>query len=127
MYFTKREALERAKETLECGYAGYYCDLHHEVFNTDYYIVYTSEAEKALEQYGVYKAIGKVVSYERDNFGEQYTDISDPVKVANMLWYIIGEEAIADLETVSEHWDATADEDSNAEIVAEIEEYIEED
>ena len=37
-YFTKNEALEDIKEILE-SYNGYYCDLHNEVFNTDYYII----------------------------------------------------------------------------------------
>ena len=95
-YFTKKEALEDIKETLE-SYNGCYCDLHNEVFNTDYYIIGTYQAEKALEQYGVFNAIGKIKEYEEDNFGEVLTDLSDPEKIANMLYYIIGNEAIQDL------------------------------
>ena len=38
-YFTKNEALEDIKNTLE-SYNGCYYDLHDEVFNTDYYIIY---------------------------------------------------------------------------------------
>ena len=100
-YFTKKEALEDIKEALE-SYNGYYCDLHNEVFNSDYYIVGTYQAEKSLEQYGVFNAIGKIKEYEEDNFGEVFTDLSDPEKIANMLYYIIGNEAIQDLYEYSE-------------------------
>ena len=100
-YFTKNEALEDIKEILE-SYNGYYYDLHNDVFNTDYYIIGTYEAEKALEQYGVFNAIGKIEEYENDNFGEVLTDLSDPEKIANMLYYIIGNEAIQDLYEYSE-------------------------
>ena len=100
-YFTKKEALEDIKEALE-SYNGYYCDLHNDVFNTNYYIFGTYKAEKALEQYGVFNAIRKIQEYENDNFGEVFTDLSDPKKIANMLYYIIGEEAIQDLYLYSE-------------------------
>ena len=100
-YFTKKEALEDIKEVLE-SYNGYYCDLHNEVFNTNYYIVGTYEAEKALDQYGTFEAIRKIQEYEEDNFGEVLTDLSDPEKIANMLYYIIGNEAIQDLYEYSE-------------------------
>ena len=32
----------------------YGCDLHNEIFNTDYFCVYTSDAKKYLENYGIY-------------------------------------------------------------------------
>ncbi len=100
-YFTKKEALEDIKNTLE-SYNGYYSDLHGETFNTDYYIIGTYEAEKALDQYGAFEAIRKIQEYENDNFGEVFTDLSNPEKVANMLYYIIGEEAIQELYEYSE-------------------------
>ena len=128
-YFTRQEAFEQIKEGVENagrGYGGYYCDLHNEVFNVDYYIIGTAKAEKALEEYGVFKAIGIVKDYEKSNFGELLTDISNPEKLANMLWYIIGEEAITEINSVDDHWNEEADEEINAEILREIEELIEE-
>lgn len=44
----KQEAKERIIEALENGYDGYLCDLHNEVFNTDYEYTYTSDAKKCL-------------------------------------------------------------------------------
>lgn len=122
--FTRKEAIESIIETLENGYSGYYCDLHNEVFNTDYYIIGTYEAKEALKQYDVFKAIEKVQEYEKDNFGENYTDISDPEKLANMLYYIIGEEVISDMFTIidefSDNWNNPANDETNQKIIIEL-------
>ena len=101
-YFTTTEALEDILDVLESGYTGYMDDLHNEVFNTGYYIIGTYQAKRALTEYGVFDAIEKVQSYEDSAFGERYTDVSDPEKLANMLYYIIGEEVINDLEIYGE-------------------------
>ena len=126
-YFTKNEALEDIKEVLKF-YSGYYSDLHNETFNTDYYIIGTYEAEKALEQYGVFEAIRKIQEYENDNFGEVLTDLSDPEKVANMLYYIIGEEAIQELyeysEAFSENENNCATAENNELIIQDINELL---
>ena len=126
-YFTKKEALEDIKEVLE-SYNGHYCDLHNEVFNTNYYIVGTYEAEKALEQYGVFGAIRKIQEYENDNFGEVLTDLSDPEKIANMLYYIIGNEAIQGLyeysETFLENENSCATVEDNDQIIQDIDELL---
>ena len=120
----RNQAKEEIIESLEDGYSGYYCDLHNEIFNTDYYIIGTYEAKKALEEYGVFEAIKKVQEYEKDNFGEVYTDLSDPEKLINMLYYIIGEEVLYeimdDIEVWNNNWNNQADEEINKEILKEI-------
>ena len=120
----RKEAREAIIETLKNGYTGYYCDLHNEVFNTDYYIIGTYEAKKALEDFGVFDAIDKVQTYEKDNFGEIYTDLSDPEKLINMLYYIIGEEVLFEMmdgiEVWNDNWNNQADEKTNAAILAEL-------
>lgn len=122
----REEARAAIIEALENDYIGYYADLHNHVFNSDYYIIRTNEAEEALEEYGIWDAIGKVKTYEEDNFGKIYTDLSDPVKVINMLYYIIGEEVLWEMlehsETLNENWDQQADEETNAKILEELEE-----
>ena len=124
----REEAREAIIEALENGYDGYYCNLHNELFNTDYYIVGTYQAEEALREYGVFEAIRKVKNYEEDNFGEIYTDLSDPEAVVNMLYYIIGEEVLYEMMDVIEVWDENwnnlADEETNAEILQAIKEKI---
>lgn len=131
MYNSKEEAMRKEArediiEALRNGYTGYYCDLHNAVFNTDYYIIGTYEAKKALEEYGVFDAIEKVQTYEKDIFGEIYTDLSDPEKLINMLYYIIGEEVLFEMmnsvKAGRENWYNLADEETNAAILKEISE-----
>ncbi len=71
-------------------------DLHHEMFNMDYFII---GAYRAKEWMGVhaFECIGVVKDYEMDNFGEVYTDLSEPEKVVNMYAYIVGEIVINEL------------------------------
>lgn len=52
----REEARAAIIEALKDGFEGYYCDLHHEVFNTDYYISGTYRAKEALTEYGVFEA-----------------------------------------------------------------------
>jgi len=125
----REEARASIIEALKDGYTGYYCDLHNEVFNTDYYIIGTYQAKEALKEYDVFEAIEKVQTYEKDNFGEIYTDLSDPEKLINMLYYIIGEEVLFemmdDIEALSENWNNQADEETNAAILKAIEKIAE--
>ena len=61
--FSKKEIIEDIIEYLENTGGVYGCDLHSEVFNTDYYIIGTYKAKEALESYGVFNAINKVQTY----------------------------------------------------------------
>ena len=120
----REEARADIIEALRDGYTGYYCDLHNEVFNTDYYIIGSYKAKQALAEYDVWNAIEKVQTYEKDNFSEIYTDMSDPEKLINMLYYIIGEEVLYEMmdgiEAWDDNWNNQADEDTNAAILAEL-------
>ena len=70
-------------------------DLHHEIFNTDYYIIGTYEAKQWLKD-EVFNVIDIIKKYENFNFGSVSTDFSDPEKVVNMYVYIIGEQIVYD-------------------------------
>ena len=71
----------------------FYEDLHHECFNTYYYIMGTYKATKWLGDQ-VFNVIEYIKEYENNNFGEVTTDFSDPEKIVNMYVYIIGEEIV---------------------------------
>ena len=121
-YDIKVDAVNAIIDCLECGYDGYYCDLHNEVFNKDYYVTGTAEAKNILgEGENIFNAIGRIYTYERDTFGEVFTDLSDPVKIVNMLFYIIGEEIMYNngefSKILDEHWDEYADEKINMELI----------
>ena len=70
-------------------------DLHHELCNTDYFIIGTYKASQWLGD-NAFEAIEKIKEWELCNIGEVTTDFSDPEKVANMLAYIVGEELLAE-------------------------------
>ena len=66
-YDMKVDAVNAIIDCLECGYDGYYCDLHNEVFNKDYYVTGTTEAKNILGD-DVFDAIVIIYTYEKDNF-----------------------------------------------------------
>lgn len=70
-------------------------DLHHDIFNTDYYIIGTYEAKQWLGDQ-VFNIIEIIKEYEEFNFGSVNTDFSDPEKIVNMYVYIVGEEIVQD-------------------------------
>ena len=96
-------------------YDGYYCDLHNCLFNEDYHYCYTSEAEDDLNAIGVFNAIGVIVKYETEEFGVVNTDFTSPCNVANMLYYIVGEEVLYDLFDECELWDEVRDDEATKE------------
>ena len=92
-------------------------ELHHEVYNTDYFIIGTYKAQQWMGD-NAFNIIGIVKDYEIDNFGEVYTDLSDPEKVVNMFSYIAGEQVISDF--IHNEWEAEEepeDEDEQPELV----------
>lgn len=95
------ERLEDLKYDIDNGEMVYVDDLHHELYNTTYPFNDTEEAKKQLLEYDIFKAMDKVISYEKDAFGELYTDIADPKRLAGMLVYILGEEFIYDTDIYS--------------------------
>tara|TARA_R110000824_G_scaffold362293_1_gene550235 strand:- start:323 stop:694 length:372 start_codon:yes stop_codon:yes gene_type:complete len=79
-------------------------DIHHELFNTDYYIIYTSEAKQWLGD-KVFEVIDTIKEYENDHFGNVTTDFSEPAKVVNMYVYIVGEYILNKMPKDGEHLD----------------------
>ena len=82
-------------KTTARDYAGE-CDtleeLSYHAFNEDYNYIYYKDAARALQNAGVFDCFQVVHSYMMDMIGEDDTDYSDPVKVANLLLYIQGEQ-----------------------------------
>lgn len=71
------------------------CDLHNEIFNTDYYIVGYWAAEQFLVRCGgVFPCIALVKYYEINEFGAVHTDLSNSEHVCNMIAYIEGREVL---------------------------------
>ena len=83
----KEYDIENLKQLIKDG------DIHNEIFNTDYYVAYYSEANEWLGDHA-FEIIGIVKEYEEDNFGEVTTELDNPEKVVNMYVYIVGEDLI---------------------------------
>ena len=94
----KTEAKWAIIEKLEEGYDGYFCDLHDEVFNIEMYTNDEDKAREILDSLDSYSVIGEIVKYEQDNFGQLSANKYDnPCWVLSMFWYVVGEEALAEL------------------------------
>ena len=79
-------------------------DIHHELFNTDYYIIGTYQAKQWLGDQ-VFDVIEIIKEYENEHFGEVTTDFSEPEKVVNMYVYIVGEYILNEMPTDGEYLD----------------------
>lgn len=99
-------------------------ELHNTLYNEDYFIIGYYNAEEFLKKYGIFAAIEKIKEYENDNFGEVTTDLSSSENVANMFAYIVGEEALANCETLQNHWDETLTDKQLKKIASELEEQL---
>ena len=96
-------------------------ELHHNLFNTSYWVIGTYQAEQEiLKHSSVFEAIGIVQEYENDNFGTVTTDLSDPERVVNMLVYILGEQALYDIQSVQDSLDEELTEEIAEAIIEEL-------
>ena len=68
-------------------------ELHHELFNTDYFVDNESDADKFADQHW-FEILGHVMQYEQDQFGEITSDITNKSQIINMYVYIVGEEIL---------------------------------
>lgn len=116
------DIIEHALAGLSQNPEGVYgCDLHHELFNMDYFVIGYYNAEKFLNEWGgSWKAIHRVKRYEEDMFGEVYTDLSDCEKVANMIAYIEGELLLMECPTLEKYWDIRLTDEAIQDIIEEI-------
>jgi len=75
-------------------------DLHHECFNTDYYIIGYFNAEQWLKKHNIsiFEGIEFCRDYEIEQFGEAYKNYDNAEELVNMITYILGEEIIYNLD-----------------------------
>lgn len=114
--FKQHEIKEDLIDILD-WFEGSYSELHNETFNTTFYIIGRRKAQEALNVYGTYTAIGRIVSYDLDNFGELISDLEEPEEVANKLYYVLAEEYMNNHQTfkslLDKHWNDEATDEIN--------------
>lgn len=94
----KEQAREAIIDYLTDNSGFYLCDMHNEIFNSDFYTWDRNQAAETIADGNtrqIFETIGEIVKYEKVEFGEVDTDFSDPCAVCNMLYFIIGEQEIA--------------------------------
>ena len=107
------------------GREAYGCDLHHDLFNREYYTASTWQAKFDTEDLGVWDCLQLVHNYEKWNFGEFNTKI-EPHPVANMVNYILSYHLLDKSEHLkNEAWDEYLTADDLAIIQKELRAYIE--
>ena len=75
-------------------------DLHHELFNSDYWIVgYWAAEQWLIKCGGVFLCISRVKDYEESEFGSVNTNLSSSEAVSNMIAYIEGYEVLSQSTT----------------------------
>ena len=75
-------------------------EIHHKLFNQDYYIIGYYQAEQWMLQHNItaFKGIEYVHDYESFHFGEK-RNYNDAEALVNMIVYIKGEELLHELES----------------------------
>ena len=87
------------------------CDLHHELFNTNYYVIGYHQAELKILEWGLssFQALNLVRDYELENFGEISEREINAENTCNMIAYILGEEILNDSQTIQDYSNCTLD------------------
>jgi len=121
-YYAFEEIKEYAIEQLrnDVGLNDHASDLHHFMFNEDYYIIGTFQAKQWIKD-EAFDIIEIIKEYEQDNFGEVNTDFSDPEKVVNMYVYIVGEMILNESDTLRNAWNKILSQDDVNSIIEELE------
>ena len=116
----QQAVLDHALSNLEdlCGLDNDGADLHHHLFNEDYFIIGHYQAQQFLGDQA-FRAIEYVQEYEEFNFGKVSTEITDE-KIANMFAYIAGEEILSRSKHLERCWDKPLTENSLKIIALEI-------
>lgn len=78
-------------------------DLIFEMYNNDYYIIGTYQAEEFIGKH-VHEVFRSLKHYQEE-FGDAYPDIENPEKVATLTVLMIAEEIFNSNDVVSKNWD----------------------
>jgi len=96
----ENDIINHLLDQLEYQIGEYKDDLHHNTFNSDYFIIGYYQAEKWLEdnEISTFQAIEYCNDQEKNNFGEVQTTFDNAETLVNNYAYWKGEELINSLE-----------------------------
>ena len=88
----------------------YGCDLAHEMYNNDYYIIGTYKARQFLKEY--FDDMIECVEQYEEEVGETYPDITNSEKLATLLALSVAEDVLCESKTLDEYWDCRLTEEN---------------
>jgi len=104
------------------------CDLHQYLFNEDYYIIGTYQANEWLKKHKVspQEALGYIIKEEKEHIGEMDSDrvsemLESDEKLVNNYVYWLGADLLDELESIGKNWNRRLDKDIAEEIMDELE------
>lgn len=101
----------------------YVDDIHHRLFNTDYFIIGYYNAQQFMDEHDLdcWDIIEEVQEYEKSNFGETNTAINSEAML-NMWAYIHGYDLLANLESFrdAEHKGGYLTEEDRDKMISEL-------
>ena len=88
----------------------YGCDLAHEMYNNDYYIIGTYKARQFLKKY--FDDMIECLEQYEEELGETYPDITNSEKLATLLALSVAEDVLCESKTLDEYWDCRLTEEN---------------
>ena len=88
----------------------YGCDLAHEMYNNDYYIIGTYKARQFLKKY--FDDMIECLEQYEEEVGETYPDITNSEKLATLLALSVAEDVLCESKTLDEYWDCRLTEEN---------------
>lgn len=101
-------------------------ELHHNLFNTGYYIVGSYDAKQWLKSHDLdgLEVLNEVVEFEMDNFGEvsetRIKELTSYEKLVSSYVYWVGEEMLSEVDCLSDNWDNFLTEEIADKVIAEL-------
>ena len=96
----------------------YGCDLAHEMYNNDYYIIGTYKAKQFLKEY--FDDMCECLEQYQEEFGEIYKDITDPEKVASLLALFVAQDVLSESKILDDKWNEALEESDLEQIKEEL-------
>ena len=119
IFETVKSALVDNITSLDLPYAD---ALHHALYNEPPHYIYYADAEEVTAELNVWECVGVVQTYEKAQFGEVYTPLSDACKVANMVTHIMGyvllDKIYGDTEYFRDKWNEQLTDEDLADMLA---------
>ena len=88
----------------------YGCDLAHEMYNNDYYIIGTYEAKQFLKEY--FDDMLECLEEYGEEIGGTYPDITNAEKVATLLALFVAQDILYESKALDECWDCRLTEEN---------------